>query len=243
MNSLLLALKKNALPICALAFAFLTFSSCEKNTAEVKATEQEAMAVVSQAFRTDNGGLAFQAGMAMMLSASQAKPANCGLKKDTVFTARTTGADGSHGYNLNWSRLLTCSSSNVPLKFDHTFSGTTSFETTNFVSDGQTTGTATVLGLDAGTAEYVVSQRFTQKGSQRIKASQVLLLSSDLLVETTNLRVSKLGGQIIGGTGRVSITGSSATGAAFAHSGSLLFTGGNTATITLDGGGTHKISW
>ncbi|PST81983.1 hypothetical protein C7T94_17510 [Pedobacter yulinensis] len=242
-NRLKLPVRETAVRLTLLLFVFGTIYGCKENPAEWKASEQEAIEIISRAFRSDNGGLAMQTGMAIVLSASQAKAANCGLKQDTVLKARATGADGTHGYDLNWSRQLTCSSSRVPLKFDHSFNGTTLFEGPNLTADGQVSGTATVLGLDAASREYTLSQRIEQKGTQRIRASQTLLLNSVLNMETTNIRISKLSGQILDGTGRLTVNGSTATGNKFSYSGSLRFTGGNTATLTFDGGGSHSLSW
>jgi len=208
-------------------------SDSSKTTSSV--TEDDAAAAVSES----SDGLVIQTSYASTTSIVFSKSENCGVKKDTTFSNKGSYGSRSYSYSLSWSRLLTCANG-YPSKFEHSFSGSTSYTNNKVSLDGKASGTFTVTGLDYANSKLTLNQMYTDSGTVKINGKT---FNSKVSIKTTNVVVDKVAQQITSGTGSVVVNGTDSAGTKYEYTGVLTFSDNKKATLTMKGGGTYYLSW
>lgn len=227
----------------AAAFSMLLVS-CEKEADKVTdpVTEEEAVAVVSQALASESGGLALQTSATLLISLTNTSSSNCGIRRDTTISKQGGSNGRTYNYNLNWSRVLSCNG-NVPSSYTHTFSGSSSYSSPNLSSTDQSAGSFTIGGLAPGSTDLLVSQTYERNGTQQSKVRNQRSFNSKITITTTAVKISRLTGVVSSGSGTATITGTASTGESFSFSAAITFTGSNKASLAVAGGGTYTLQW
>ncbi|MCB9230112.1 MAG: hypothetical protein H6581_00495 [Bacteroidia bacterium] len=206
------------------------FTSCNRDGEVI--SEDEAADVIEYALSADAAGFSSQAEESAKMAETYL--ADCGLTGDSTLTfSSNTGALIDYDYSFTWNWELHCNGL-VPNQFDLDYTSTGTYNAARMSSDDQ--GTASfVLSNLTGQGDYTLNGNFERTGSQESKVRNKNSFTSDLTVTLTNVTVSKSTYEITGGTGTLTITGSSSDGTAFSFTGSVTFLGGQSATLVLNG--------
>lgn len=217
--------------------------ACSKNEEKPNAaTEEEAMEMAVQAVGPESGGLVLQTNASLTLSLTNMNALNCGVKKDSTITKTGGSGDRTYSFSFSWSRLLTCSGT-VPSKYEHTFSGNSTYTTPKMSSDDKSSGSFVVTGLEPVNTEITLNQTYERSGTQQSKVKDMKSFTSKVNIQTTNVKINKITRQVLSGAGVINISGTSSTGGTFNYTGTIVFNGGNKATININGGSAHTIQW
>lgn len=221
----------------------LIVAACSKNEDKPNsATEEEAVEMATQAMAPESGGLVLQTNASLTFSLTNMNALNCGVKKDSTITKSGGSGDRNYNFTFSWSRLLTCSGS-VPSKYEHSFSGSSAYNTPKMSSEDKSAGGFVVTGLEPVNTEITVNQTYERSGTQQSKVENTKSFTSKVNIQTQNVKINKITRQILSGTGAITINGTSSTGGTFNYTGSIIFNGANKATITINGGSAHTIQW
>ena len=230
-----------AIGLTLFTLLMIFFSSCKKGEDTNAVSEEEAAEVMTQAVDPASGGLVLQTSNAASISLTGLNTADCGVTKSSQTSNQGGTAARTYSYSLNWSRLLTCTNA-VPSKFEHNFSGTSSYNTPRMSSNDNSEGAFTITGLEPSATELTLTQNYTRNGTQQSKVRNTRSFTSKTVIQT-NLKAIKGTQQITSGTGTISINGTASTGESFSYTGTLTFLGGNKATLVVSGGNTYTIQW
>ncbi|MES2457972.1 MAG: hypothetical protein V4594_20610 [Bacteroidota bacterium] len=221
----------------------LAFTACKKEEQSADpVTEEEAVAVATQAITPETGGIILQTNATLILSVTNLSSANCGVKKDTTITGQLSNNTHAYAYNLNWSRTLTCNA-NVASSYAHTFIGNSSYTSPKMSSTDQSKGNITIAGLEPSNTALTVTLGYERNGSQNSKVGKERNFTSKVLITGTGIKINKLSRQITSGSGTLGITGVTSTGTSFSYNGTITFNGNNKATLVVTGGGTYNLQW
>jgi len=166
----------------------------------------------------------------------------CGETMDSTITRSRSTDRISAEYSLSWQWITTCNDRNLPveLAFSRTLSGT--YETPRMSSNDSASGDWVVENLGIAGTEYVLNGSYERNGSQSFKVRDKNSFTSLIRVEVTNLEVNKGSLQITSGTGEFRITGEDGNGNSFEVTGTIIFTGNQTATLTINGE-VYELEW
>lgn len=219
----------------------IMLSACSKNNNDAPSavSEEEAAEVVTQSVSATSGGLAVQATDAAVIA--DMYTANCGLTKDTVITrTNLQGAVVTYNATGHWHWTYTCSPS---ARFDYTFAGAVSYDAPRMSSNDSLSSTLSLTGLESSAAAYVLNIHTVRKGSQASKILNKNTFTSTITFSATDIVIDKVTQRIVSGTSSVIISGAGSNGRNFQYSGTLVFTGNQTGTLTLGSGRTYNIQW
>ena len=227
----------------SIVFFFLAISimaSCKKQEdAGAAVTEEEAVAVVSQAVLPESGGIAVQVADAASMAGKYSS--YCGVTRDTsIVRSSVAGALVSYQLSAAWSWTLTCAASS---RFSYSFQGSCSYDAPRVSSDDRLSATLSITGIEPAVAKYTVNTNLTRKGTQVAKVRRQNSFSSELNFTGTNVEVDKTSRQIVAGTLAVTLSGSTSGGRSFNYSGTLVFKGNKTAALTLGNSTVYSLQW
>jgi hypothetical protein len=167
---------------------------------------------------------------------------NCNETRDSSISRSGSQGNVSYNWNFDWSWSLACSNVGVPQSFSASYSGSGDYSTLRITSDDEFSGSFTVSGLQPSAGNWVYSGSYSRTGSQVFDGQRRDRdVSSVITVSTTNLNVSKSSQEIVSGTSDISVSGS-VNGSAFSYTGTLVFNGNRTGTLTINGS-SYNISW
>ncbi len=230
--------------ICTLFTASLLFTGCKKDSTTNTLTADDAADAMTSAMTTSTGGLSSQVSTAATYSYTQGAyktsgatatlSLSCGVPFDTTFSFAYTGVTTA-SYSGQWDYLLTCSGS-LPQSLTMSGSYTGSYDAPRIKSTNTGTRNWTLTGIDMLTSTpYTFNGSFTRTGSHTSKVRNQYTYNADITITVTNLTVSKTTGQITGGTGAVTMTGTVSNGNSYSFNGNVVFNGNGAATLTING--------
>ena len=211
-------------------------SSCQK---EEEITEEELVETIEVTLKSSEGGAA-KGGeeMAEMLLPYKSSTA-CGSSRDTTISRSTSNWNRT----LNWNRKVNCDANNVYSNVVFTRNGTATYNGTRLAMNATLTGSATATQLDASFDNYLMNGSFnrqasaTYTGPRRTKS-----YTTDITHTWVDVELEKGTRQIVGGTGAISISGTVDNGNSFSRTGSIVYNGDGTATLTMTNGNIYTIN-
>lgn len=230
------------IPVLAITLV-LGIYSCKKDASATSSiiTEADAVELTSNAVLPGSGGLVSQVNSSIPVLKNFAL--DCGIRKDSTITrSSVTGAVPSYNFVFKANYLLTCSGA-LPSLLTFNFTGTSVYDGTRMSANDTGTGTIVLTGFDAKSTSYTANTTYARNGTEISKIGKKNTFTSTLTFQSKNILVDKTSLQIISGTAMVVVDAVSSSGKAFGYNGSVIFNGGNTATITLNSGTSFNIKW
>jgi hypothetical protein len=212
-----------------LLMAVMMASSCKKNeeTPVLDATTEEAAAIMATSFCTGNSGTLTQAEDAVNLAGGLM------LKSalyDSSFTVTSVpGAMISFSYQVHYSYGYL-----NPNNFEMSYDATGSYNSPNVSAGVTADGTMNITGLLTGDA-YIVNGQSGREGTFVMKIGNQNSINGTVTTTLTNFRFSKSTGLPESGTATIAVSGSTNAGRNFGFTGTLVYTGNYTATLTITG--------
>lgn len=160
----------------------------------------------------------------------------CGsVVKDTINRHNETGAPTTFNYRLAYAYTLNCNANNLPDNITGAVNYSGSYSGPHISSTNTGDWSFKVAGLSPTATSYVLNGTYARTGTFASKADTTNHGSSNVSVVLTNLKLTKPGRVIAGGTATFTITGSVPKKGAFSYTGTLLFNGDGTAKLSVNG--------
>src|ERR1041385_3610274 len=195
------------------------------------------IAVNAQGVSSVNSGLAVNS-----TQATASVHQECGTTLTDSVTHNVTLDSVTVNYFFKYTHTLNCNSSNVPDNLINTLTYKGSFDGPRLSSTNSGNANVTIAGLTPNAINFVINGEYTRDGSFQSKVGNKASGNSHINIVGTNITVSKLGRKIISGTATINITGTGPKGNTFNYTGTIVFNGDSTATLTLSGGASYTIN-
>lgn len=212
------------------------FPACKKdneNPAELL-TEAEAAELVEAAASERTAGLGQTTSI---MTGILANPGDfCGQTNDTSFQRSQSIGPVTYfaGYDIQWT--VNCNNLNVPQNAQVDLTEVRNFSSTRWDGAGAGSGDLTVSGLNPSSTACTFNGAYATNGqlTGSIRQSHPTF-SCITQFDLANLAVRKSDGAITSGSAVVSITATASNGTTQTLSGTLVFNGDGTATVTIQG--------
>ncbi len=214
----------------------ILFTSCQKDQ---ELTEEEVVETIEASLKAADGGAAASAPEMSALLVPYKSSALCGFTGDTTITRSTTNWNRS----VAWNWVVNCDSNN---EYDHvvfTRSGTASYNGPRLTMNATITGTVTATQLDSSQTSHLMNGTFNRQGNSTYTGPRrTKSYTTDFTHTWVNVEVEKGTRHIIAGTGSVTLTGAVDNGNSFSRTGSVVYNGDGTATLTMDNGNIYTFN-
>ncbi|NLP58644.1 hypothetical protein [Lutibacter sp. B1] len=257
LNSVLL---KNKMLLIAFAILSITLISCDdddNNTTPtaVEISEDEAAEAISMAVTPDTGGMVEQSMEAIYIvegnvdtsgkstDSQKSYDYECGQEYTSTYIRSNDSGNFTYNVNYIWSWMLTCDEEGNPSEFNFQLDGTGSYTSPRMSSSDTNAATINITSLDEAQSVYILNQEYTREGTQESFVRNQNSFTSSINLKTSNLEVLKANHNITSGTITASFTGESSNGNTYNFSGEIVFTGNQTATLTMGSGNTYNLAW
>jgi len=165
----------------------------------------------------------------------------CGTTLTDSVTRNFTVDSVTVNYFFKYTHTLNCNSSNLPDNVINTLTYKGSFDGPRLSSTNSGNAHVTIAGLSPSATAFVVNGEYVRDGSFQSKVGNKASGNSHIDIVGTNITLSKPGRKIISGTATITITGTGPKGS-FSYTGTIVFNGDNTASLTLNGGAAYTIN-
>jgi len=163
-------------------------------------------------------------------------PDACGtIKSDSISRQSTAGSAFSYSYKSKYSFTVDCNSSNVPDSLSSTLTYSGSFSGPNLASSNSGSSVFDVNGLLPTAADFVINGEYKRSGSFNSKIDTSNHGNSNIDIVINSLTLKKPSRSIVSGNAAISVTGDVPKKGSFNYTGTLVFNGNGTATLTLNG--------
>ncbi|SFB87858.1 hypothetical protein SAMN04487891_103189 [Flagellimonas taeanensis] len=246
--------KRNRLALLTLATLALTAISCSNDddsthNTEETITEEEAVEAIAMALSPESGGMVEQTNQAIYTieednsATNKGEDYECGVEYESSYNISGQSGSISYDASLVWSWMMDCGSGTIPSAADFELSGTSSYDGPRISSEATTAATINIQNLEDGESSYVVNETFTFTGSQESFVQNQNAFTSTIEFTTTNLTILKANYNVASGSVYASFEGRASNGNSYDYSGTLIFTGNQTATLTMGSGNTYDLAW
>lgn len=220
---------------CALV---IVSSSCKKNKEEA-ITSDDAADAVSETMQYKSGGYPEDIEAASTytynLNLGTVNPGlHCGESHDSTITGSITGSVTA-SFTHTWQYTLNCDSNSNPVSITGTGNHTGEYDGPRIHSNTNGTRNWIITGLDSGSSDYIYNGNHSRTGVHTSKVGKKNTFTTSIQTVTTNLLVDKTTKHIVSGSATVNATCTSSSGKEYTFSGTLVFNGNETATLTLNG--------
>jgi len=160
----------------------------------------------------------------------------CGtVRSDTISRQAGTGSPFSFSYKLTYNFMVDCNSNSQPdsLSSNLTYSG--SYSGPNMSSSNSGSSNFGVGGLLPADTAFVINGEYKRAGSFSSKIDTSKHGNDNIDITISKLTLKKPSRRIESGTATFSITGSTPHKGSFSFTGTLVFNGDGTATLTVNG--------
>lgn len=243
------AKSKSTLFLLLAAGLSVGITSCSKDEDAPKSevSNENAAVMVTQSV-TASGGLVEQVNRATLaVSLMDARKAEGGRLADFCGKSEKDSiklVTNNINYALYWGYSLTCQQNNtIPSQFAFDFAGHGAINIEQFSTSSTYSSVYTLRGLNAGSANWEISQKYDATGKLDSKKADFPSYSSEIHYESSDIKVNKTTHKIISGTAAVKISGKDSKGTAFNYQGIITFKGDNKATYIVTGGGAFELQW
>lgn len=224
------------------AFVFaLSFFSCDRenkdNIDDLVIDEAEVVEVMEGAMKTSSDGMAEDLEEAVYLAQEYEEKSGgnpCGESFDSTVVRQVSNTYITASYNANWGWTIICNDFNVPAEIDFTRASSGTYETARMFSDDSSDGNWNIGNLILGDA-YVFNGSYTRQGSQESKVNEQNSFSTILSIEVDNINIDKGNQEILSGIGSFTLTATGPEGATSTFEGDIVFNGGGSVTIIING--------
>ena len=239
--------------LSALLFAaFFTFSlsSCEKDgnnpEGEENITEEEAVDIIEAALIANTEGVSAEVEDAAYIadeysenfkdSPEDRDPNSnpCEETFDSTIVRSINNANLTAEYSLNWIWSFTCNAASLPVSMDFASTSNGSFETQRLISNNASNSQWVVENLLTGTS-YIINGNYARTGTSESKIHNQNTYGTTILIEVDDLHIDKSSRRITSGIANVSLTASSPDGNETTIEADIVFNGGGSATIIING--------
>jgi len=159
----------------------------------------------------------------------------CGTTRTDSVTRSLTIDSVTLNYFFKYSHTLNCNTSNQPDNVANALTFHGSFDGPRLSSNDSGSATFTIAGLTENATNFVVNGEYKRDGSFQSKVGDKASGNSHVDLTVVNVKLSKPGRKIVSGTGTLSVTGTGPKGANFSYTGTIVFNGDGTATLTISG--------
>jgi hypothetical protein len=197
----------------------------------------EAADLVAGSLSLNSNGVANVAGDATLNAINMINThAQCGtIRADTISRQSTVGAAYTYSYNLTYNFTVNCNSSSQPDSLSSSLVYSGSFNGPNLSSTNSGSSVFTVNGLAPGSTDFVINGEYKRSGSFKSKIDTTNVGNSNVDIVIKALTITRPGRTIASGTATISVSGDVPKKGSFSYTGTLVFNGDGTATLTLNG--------
>ena len=227
--------------VVAMIFS-LTVFSCDKEedttTEDIKVTEEEAVDIITGAVGYSSEGMSSEvmdaADLAGDVENKDLNTIECGEAGDSTVVRHYEDARITADYNIDLGWALNCSDIGIPttLEFDRTTSG--NYVTTRMESTDSATGDWILSDIITG-PNYIINGTYHRTGEQVSNVGNMRSFSSVIDLELDNLNIDKGQHRIKSGIASFTLTGVTGTGVTYSFDGDIVFLGGGSANIVMNG--------
>ncbi|MDO3628108.1 hypothetical protein [Mucilaginibacter sp. BT774] len=201
------------------------------------ATVTDDVAVNAQGISSVNTGLTVNS-----TQATASVHQECGTTLTDSVTRNITADSVTINYFFKYSHTLNCNSSNVPDNLINALTYKGSFDGPRLTSTNTGSANVTIAGLSPTATNFVLNGEYKRDGSFQSKVGNKASGNSHIDIVGTNIMLSKPGRKILSGSATISINGTGPKGNSFSYTGTIVFNGDNTATLTITGGASYTIN-
>ena len=158
----------------------------------------------------------------------------CGTTLSDSVTRSLTIDSVTLDYFFKYTHTLNCNSSSQPDNIANALTYHGDFNGPRLTSTNSGTATVTIAGLTQGATNFVVNGEYKRAGSFQSKVGNKASGNSNVDIVVTNLTIKKSNRTIASGSGTISITGTGPKGVTFSYTGTIVFNGDGTATLTIN---------
>lgn len=246
--------KRNNPILLGLIALALSLTSCSKEDdsidgTESSITEEEAAEAIAMSVSPESGGMIEQTNQAIYTlendssTSGKAEDYECGVEYGSSYNISGQSTNVTYSASLAWSWIVDCGTGSIPSAANFDLTGTSSYDGPRISSDASTTATINIQNLEDEQSTYIVNETFSIAGSQESYVRNDNAFTSTIDLSTTDLTVLKSNYNIASGTISVSFHGVASNGNSYDYSGTLVFTGNQTATLTMGSGNTYELAW
>jgi hypothetical protein len=240
--------------VLGLAVFTLSLTSCSKdddsnNDTEATISEEEAAEAIAMAVSPESGGMVEQTNQAIYTleddnsSSNKAEDYECGVEYGSSYTISGQSANVTYSASLIWSWIVDCGTGIIPSAANFDLTGTSTYDGPRISSEASTTASINIQNLEDAQSSYVVNETFTMAGSQESFVRNENAFTSTIEFSTNDLTILKANYNVASGTVYASFVGKASNGNTYDYSGTLVFTGNQTATLTMGSGNTYELAW
>jgi len=221
----------------------LGFAACNKNNQRLSnpnvtfdSNDQAADIVSNSLAVNSNGAVNMISDFTLDAQVKATADTTCGTAwVDSVSRTSAAGSATTYSYKSKYSYTINCTNGvyNGSATSDLAYSG--SYNGPNLSSANAGSSIFTTTGLRKDSANYVVNGEYKSSGSFQSKVDTSYAGSSNVDIVITNLTIAKPYREIKSGTATITVSGTMPKKGSFNFTGTLVFNGGNTATLTLNG--------
>jgi len=220
-----------------IALLLLGLAACTKGTmnSSTDPTDQAANLVTSSLSVSTDGAYNTISDASVETQTKVSVDTACGTTWIDSATRKMPLSQGtSYNYTSKYSYTLNCGGANNTFNGSATaissYSG--SFTAPNLSSTNSGSSDFTIAGLGKTSTTYVLNGEYKRTGTYQSKNDSG---NNNVDVVITNLTLTKPQHVFQSGTANITVSGTSTQNGSFSYNGVLVFTGGNAATLTLNG--------
>lgn len=227
--------KNTILMTLTLFFGSMALMACEKEQSNL--TPDEVAVIIEGALMSDSEGAAAGISEAVLIAERytvNAPSLSCGQTADTTFSRSlsNTRITADYSASVNWT--LQCNQFNVPQSIAMNLQSSGNYTTPRVSSNDSGTGSLTVSNLVTG-PNFLINGSCTRNGSQTRLLRNGNGATTTVTISLSNVAVSKTTRKIQSGSAEVIINGQGSGGQTVDSTGSIVFNGDGTATLTING--------
>lgn len=160
----------------------------------------------------------------------------CGtVKADTISRQSTVGASVTYSYNLTYNFMILCDTASHPDSLSSSLIYSGSYSGPNIATTNSGSSIFTVGGLLAAAPDFIINGEYKSAGSFKSKTDTAKNGNNSIDIVVKGLTVKKPGRTIVSGSATISISGDVPKKGNFSYTGTIVFNGDGTATLTLNG--------
>ena len=209
----------------------------QQNHLTTNVTSDEAADMVASSVSSNSNGVANVADDATLSATTMTNAhAKCGtVRADTISRQSAAGATTTYSYNLTYNYTVNCNSSSQPDSLMSSLIYSGSFNGPNLSSSNSGSSIFTVSGLLPTATDFVINGEYKRAGTFKSKIDTTNAGNNNIDIKIAALTLKRPGRSIVSGSATISITGTVPKKGTFSYTGTLVFNGDGTATLTING--------
>ncbi|MCI4648038.1 hypothetical protein [Phaeodactylibacter sp.] len=234
---------KVLISIVVFSFPVLLFTSCEKTDETIEnISESDAAEIIEASLQANAGGLVTNIeDIVEQLVTAVTSGELCDTLYSSTIEEDFQGAKIQASYTSELSYEMTCNAVEIPQTATFSILTESMYSSSRIESDDNGNFTGNATNLQPSSLTMNINGDYSQTGTQALNFMEQKNISSTLTATLSTLQISKQDFEIESGNAILSWTGSTSD-ETFSFEGTIVFNGGNTATLTINGT-TYQIDW